>query len=119
MSAILHAIERWHRMRDLTDAVHERMTQAIKPVLSIYTGGQSGYGIEAIHGHDPITVSYSGSCRGYRWDDEVKIPRSVITADDPMEAAKADIAERKRNLDELARNKKLAELARLQRELGI
>jgi hypothetical protein len=102
---------------ELEEAERKR-DQFLEPILTIL--GATGGGIDSVYQHDEILfVNRTGSCRGCRWDDDYEFPMSIFTADDPIAAAHKYVIEKKAAEAEAEKQRKLAEIQRLQKELGV
>jgi hypothetical protein len=67
---------------------------------------------------DRVSVTLTGSHRGYGWHDDFTIPLGIFTCSDPVEAAKAYRAKQRADDEEQARKAKIAEALRVLAELG-
>ena len=66
---------------------------------------------------EELHVTRSGSCRGYRWDEDYTFPLAIFTSEDPLIAAVAYNSKQKQAKDKAERAEKLATVKRLSEEL--
>lgn len=120
MSDFKHKIERWHRMQELTEQAQEAMQGALLPLLKVYNSSGIGVVEKVGQGWRPghVTVQHVDYRSGGPYTHEINIPDAVWYAADPVAAAHADVAKRQQAEADAERQKKVAEIARLARELA-
>lgn len=101
------------------DALEEEETKRdefLEPILTILKA--TGDGISSCSlGSGGVYISRTGSCRGYRWDDDYTFPISIFSANDPISAAKDYMDQQKKKEEQNIRREKLSTIKRLQKEL--
>lgn len=102
--------------KDSLDTAESDRDSFLMPILQVL--GITRGGVSSCHtDRDKLRITISGSCRGLPWDNDYIFPVSIFEADDPIAAANAYVGLQAKQKADAERARKLAELARLQKEL--
>jgi hypothetical protein len=89
----------------------------LNPILTVL--GATGGSIDSVIWSEAnLHVTRVGSTRGFKWSDDYTFPISIFTAADPIAEAQKYVARQKEIKAEEERASKLAQLHRLQKDLG-
>lgn len=117
MSKFLELLKEMEDAENSLEEKKNRLNEFLKPVIAAL-GVTSGFVSSCWTGENTVYLTLTGSCRGYRWDDDMQIPMSVFESEDPVSEAVKLAELRKQEKENRAREGKMKELERLKKELG-